>query len=428
MTFTTSESEQLPTEQSKSPVTATTSTSTLVPLTTPQPGAGFPRRYRRTILLSLVLLVLCLLLVGGVTSMLGQGLAFFSPHATITISPRFAVEQQSIGVTAVTGTPQGTQAQARQLTIHSVTQRVTVPATGNGHLPARSARGQITFYNLATYGISIPAGVRLIGRSGVAVVTDASVYVPAGNPPALGSASVPAHTSMTGSDVNSAAGDINALCCASGIVAKNQQSFSGGRDARSFKVVQQLDITEAATPLVSSLSQQVQASLAGDLRPGERATSPQCIPHIQPDHQVGQEADQVHVSVSVTCTRLAYISQQVVSRASLLYQQQLGAALGPDYALEGSLLASPEQITADNTKTGTLSISVPIRGVWVYRVERSAFPLLLKRIAGTDPARARTILMTVPGVSSVSILLSGWNTTTLPTGSDQISIVVATPR
>lgn len=424
----TSNDSDLLAPQSAVPSLASSGHGTSPPKPSPRRVPTRSSRYRRRVVTSLFLiLVVVLLLVGGIAFSLGSSLASFAPRATITLTPRQVLEQQSVMVKAVTGKPHQGQAQANLITAGTQISRSSAPATGSGHQTAQSASGKVTFYNLATYSVAIPAGITLTGRDGVKVVTDAAAQVPAGNPPALGHYTVLAHALLPGPTGNIAVGDINMLCCANGIVVKNQLPFGGGRSARTFTAVAQADIDNAKAPLVASLTQQAQAGLTAQVRPGEKAIPPTCAPHVLADPASGQEATQVTVSVSVTCRSATYAPGQVDSLAAALFQQQEHTALGPHYALDGQVTASVEQAGITVPVPGTLAIPVAVRGLWIYQVDRSGFGALAKQLAGKDPAAARAILLRLPGVAQASIQISGWDASTLPTDVSQIVIVVAPP-
>jgi hypothetical protein len=378
--------------------------------------------------LSLFLLLLCgLVLAGGIAFSLNAGLAFFSPRATITITPRSSFEQQSITVKAVTGTPGQGEIQVRTLQARTSTEHATVPATGSGHQDAQPGRGQVTFYNLATYEISIPAGVLLTGRDGIQVMTDDPAQVPAGNPPTLGAYTVHAHTVRLGPTGNIAAGDIDVLCCANGIVAKNQQPFSGGQEARSYTAVVQQDIDSASAPLITTLTRQAQADLQAQARPGERLTQARCSPHVLADPAVGQESTQSTVTVWVSCNSAAYNQQQIDSLAATLLQQQVSAALGTHYALSGRIATGDAQLPLSNAQ-GILSLLVPAQGLWVYQLDQQALHDALKQLVGKPQRTAQAQISSLPGVLQVTIQIAGGDGHTLPTAFDQITVIVVTPH
>lgn len=383
------------------------------------------RHYRRTITIALFLLLACvLLLVGGIANPV---IASLSPKATITLTPLTAIEQQTVTVQAVTGTPAKGQIQARLLEVHTPTQHITAAATGRGMHAAQVATGRITFFNLATYAITIPAGVILTGSDRESVITNSSVTVPAGNPPSLGSASVAAHAQYPGPSGNIAKGAINTLCCANGIVARNANPFTGGQNARSYTMLQQQDIQAAATPLVAALTQQAQSSLKSQLLPREQLIAPHCTFDVQANPPAGHEATQGAITVWVSCWSEAYNAQGVAELATASFQQQVSATLGSSYALTGRITTSSGQASVTNAQQGSLSIAVTTRGLWVFQIDRTAFRALLLQVAGKDPGTAQAILLRTPGVSHATIQLSGWNTGTLPTDVGQIELEVRTP-
>ncbi len=104
--------------------------------------------------------------------------------------------------------------------------------TGVKTYPATTATGMLTIYNGSFLSESIPQGLILISRNGVEVTTDASVIVPAANPPAYGMATVAAHALVSGNKGNIAAYHIASVENSS-IYIRNLTPFRGGRDAYS---------------------------------------------------------------------------------------------------------------------------------------------------------------------------------------------------
>lgn len=421
MNSTTSNQDRLLTERSGAP-----SSPSPVPIAGTGRSPRRPSRYRGTVVATLFLLLLCtLLLLGGLAST--QGWGGFSPGATITITPKYASFAQSISVTAAIGTPGQGLAQARWLLATPPAERATVPATGSKHQDTQPGRGQVTYFNQATYAIDIPTGITLTGRDGVQVVTDAPAHVPAGDPGNYyGSYDVPAHAVNPGPSGNIAAGDIDMLCCANGIVAKNMHAFSGGQTARTFTVVQQTDISNASSPLVASLTRRGQTDLKAQAGPGELFTPPHCTQNVQVDHAVGQEAAQVTVTETVTCSSEAYERQQVDSLAATSFQQRVTATLSPHYQLSGQLTTAPGQATPIDAK-GTLSIPVATRGLWVYQVDQQALHDAIRHLLGKQQQAARTQIVNLPGVGQVTIDINGGGNT-LPDVLDQITLVMAAPH
>ncbi len=107
---------------------------------------------------------------------------------------------------------------------------VTLVPTGSKTDPATYAHGTLTIYNASFLNQSLPAGFVLRTQSGIAIMTDVAVTIPANNPPADGTATVSAHALLAGAEGNIIAGAINVVY-GSSLYIKNLVAFSGGQDA-----------------------------------------------------------------------------------------------------------------------------------------------------------------------------------------------------
>src|SRR5260370_30983165 len=134
----------------------------------------------------------------------------------------------------------------------------------------------------------------------------ADIPTPPPIPPVFGKVTVSAHVTTTGAQGNIAAYDINQTCCATSILVKNTAPFSGGQDARDFQTVTKQDIANAAASLKTTLAQSMQGALTGQVKTGEALITPPCTPKARPDHQIGDEATQIKVTLSETCSGVAY--------------------------------------------------------------------------------------------------------------------------
>ena len=114
--------------------------------------------------------------------------------------------------------------------------RVSVVPTGIRAYPATTAHGTLTMANGSIISQTLPAGFILMSNSGVSVVTDQAVFVPAGSANSYGYAVVSAHTGIAGN-----AGNIPALAIdtviGSSVYVRNLAAFQGGRDTYSIKFV-----------------------------------------------------------------------------------------------------------------------------------------------------------------------------------------------
>ena len=386
-----------------------------------QPATPRPRRFRSFSWRLLAALVAVLVLIG-----LGA-LARTAPRATITITPAEASLQGLVTVTAEPLAPSPQQAQAHRVTATPAAQQVTVPATGKQQQAAVAGQGTLTFYNLATSAQNIAAGTVLTGADGVRVITTATAFVPAGNPPTMGSISVPAQATQTGPGGNIAALDINQLCCTSGIEVKNNQPFAQGQNARDYTVVQQRDIDGAATPLVATLTQRARTSLQELVGPNEILLPSACLPTIRANHTPGQEASQVTVAVGVSCRSETYNRREVARLATERFAQQGGASLGTAYKLSGQISAAVGPAVLQDAQRGQLAIPVTVRGRWEYQLSGPLLQRLLKHVAGMRRQAARAYLDHIQGIQDATIQSSGWETTTLPLDERQIDIKIAFP-
>jgi hypothetical protein len=152
------------------------------------------------------------------------------PIATITIIPK-----------SHTVTLTGTLQLGRVLPPLTISQSQTTLTTGKGHQDARAATGYITLYNGQLNSVSIPAGTILTASTGVQVITEQDVLIPAASPPNEGQNTVPANAVTTGIQGNIPAKAINEACCAISVLAANLTSFAGGgRTSALFKPSQRL--------------------------------------------------------------------------------------------------------------------------------------------------------------------------------------------
>jgi serine/threonine protein kinase len=203
--------------------------------------------------------------------------------------------------TQVTSTPtQPAQTAQRQLTA-TQTQSQTVPTTGTKQQPAVKASGTLVVTcRAADAPLTIPAGTVFTGNDGVQVTT---ALVTANCNIAL-STTVSAHASQPGAGGNIAANDMNQPY--SGYSINNPAAFAGGQDAATSPVVKQSDIDGAASPLKTSTQQKASTDLKNQLYANEHLVgTPQCTSNVSSNHNAGDVAANVTVTVETTCTGTA---------------------------------------------------------------------------------------------------------------------------
>ncbi len=404
------------------------------PLSLPVVAAPRPRSFPLLVAGTLGISVILLGVALGIDlstnpSSLGPMIAWLpgiTPTASVTLVPVQKSLHSSVPITAVTGTPNPSRAQvsARLLSVKSRTFMQTVPATGHGHTQAQQAQGTLTFYNAAPYAQTVAAGTVLTGADGVELVTDQIAYLPAGNLPDVGMATVPAQAVQVGPQGNIAPLDLNGLCCVEGASVKNTDAFVGGQNARDYTVVARQDVQTVVGPESTSLTGQAQTSLQGEVRPNEQLASPaQCHPTLHTDHPIGSEATHVTITLSVTCQAEVYDEQAVQQLASSALAEQARTTLGTGYSVQGTIKTTVTQVATTEAAHGTLSLLVSAQGTWSYQFSTVEITQLSRRIAGLPRQQAIHLLKYNRHIQAVSITET-WNVTTIPTDPTHIQVMV----
>ena len=338
-------------------------------------------------------------------------LGLLVPLFCIAVQLYFIINPFTVTVTLYTRSQQesltGTLPLGRVISPLTLSQSQTVQTTGRGHQDARAATGSITFYNGQFTALTIPAGTTLTGSDGIQVVTDEDAVIPAAslNPPMFGQVSVSAHVTSTGAQGNIAAYDINQTCCATSILVKNTDAFHGGQDERNFQTVAPSDITNTAAPLKATLDQSMQNTLSGQLKSGEAITSQHCTPTTTADHQAGQEAKEVKVTVSETCSAIAYNSRELTSKVTQLLTAQAQRHLGTGY----SMLDTPQvHVTQARTYENKVVLSFSAQSAWIYALSSAEQQSIKKIIAGKITEKALQLLTRLPGIEHVSLKSTGF--------------------
>ena len=122
------------------------------------------------------------------------------------------------------------------LTIKTFIAQTPVIPTGVRTYPATAAHGVLTITNGSVISQTLPAGFIFITNSGVSVVTDHAVFVPAGSANGYGVAYVSAHALARGKAGNIPAYAIDSVE-GSSVYVRNLAAFQGGSDAYSVKFV-----------------------------------------------------------------------------------------------------------------------------------------------------------------------------------------------
>lgn len=365
-------------------------------------------------------LALCLVLAGAMSLL--SLVPMLTSSATVTVVPDATLVTSTDTIAIVTGTtPTSHQLAGRALSSVTMSQAQTIATTGTAHQEARAAHGYVTFYNGEPSVQVVAAGTLLMGTDGVQIVTDQDAIIPAVIYPTLGQVTVAAHSTVTGPGGNITAGDIYGPCCRLNVSAVNS-AFTGGQNARTYQTVTQQDIHTVVSHLKASLDQSVQAALQIQVHDGETLITPlPCHQKVQPDHQPGEEAIQVHILVSETCTGEVYSTTAMQTLALQHLTQEATQRQGDGYHLTGDIQISVLQITPKGH--GAIVLQVRSAGTWVYQFTPEQFSHLKAIVAGKSKAQATSTLLQVPGVQSVSLSIKNGNMLPTDTGHIQIALL-----
>src|SRR6266567_856289 len=409
------------------PVPVGDSAQDIVPPANPStkyPSVYMPGQRRRRRWWIAIPIVLLLLVIGFFVYRPLLDLIFV-PQATVTITPASKELKHTYALAAVIGTPDPTQSQvkARLLYAASVTQQETVNASGTARISAVQAVGTLNFYNSSPTPQTIPKGTVFVGASGVQVVNDDTVTVPAGAPPAEGTATSTAHAVTGGTPGNIPAFDLSHVSCCGdpGIIVQNESAFTGGMDAQTYSYVQQSDIDTAANALATRLTANTQATLMQQVKQGEQLVQPpQCTPNVTTDQSAGDHSSTVTVGTTVVCTGEVYDQRSAFSLAANLLMTDPTLNPGTSFVPVGHVVTTMQQATLGNKVAVTLLVFT--EGLWVYQFDQTQIHTLRHLIVGKSQDNAQSLLLKQQGVDQTSIHLYGGNGTTLPSDINQIRI------
>jgi VCBS repeat-containing protein len=374
---------------------------------------------------------------------------------TVTIIPTSKKISNTYPFSAVTGTPDATSQQVSARTVSATTPAQTKKVSASGHLSvsATQAKGMLYLRNWdhsasRTFeaGTVFPYlnGDRVIicpDTAGTEMVLDATVTVPplgpSGRPTPV---EAPAHVLQFGADGNIVLnGEEPSFCysylwtdgfCSPGwlgycFTIEPATHFTGGRDAYDGPMVQQSDIDAAANSLISKNQPDPQQVLRSALKSDERpAGSPQCAAHVTSDHQAGDEAAQVAVSVTFACTGEAYDYGGAAAMAAQLLMQQAKTDPGAGYALVGKVKATVINATVESQ--GAITFTISAAGVWAYQFSNAQKQALTRLIVGKSVQAAQRLLAAQTGTAQVAIDIPAGGQT-VPSDTSRIIIKIQMP-
>jgi serine/threonine protein kinase len=388
--------------------------------------------------LVLPIALLLLLLVGSLAMAysdpaalgpLGEILPVGAPLATVRITAASVLLSQQYLITGVTGTPNAAQRQiqARRLSATISSAAKTVPATGHGMTAGTQAHGTMTFSHASGNSETVQAGstffVSVRGTT-LSVSLDQAVTLPPADPAHPTSQVVKATVLQPGAIGNLPAGIIKEWFTPTMYVTSGP--FTGGQDPQPYTYIQQSDLDNVVNPLKAGLQQQAQQQLLQQAHSGERVVGPDCSTSTRSNHQVGDHATSVTVSLVVTCSGAAYNQQAAFDMATALLRQEATRNPGAGYSLDGqiSTTITDASLSPATNQSTTAIITVKAQGRWTYQFNEAAKQQLSQLIAGKPKSVALQLLQRQPGVSRVGISIARTDPGQLPTNPGQIAIII----
>ncbi len=337
----------------------------------------------------------CLLFVAGTLL-----LPVLTPSATITILP---VEKTVSMITAI-------QVHGRLLPALTLSQSRTVSATEKRHQNATRAYGTITFYNGLLSRQTIAAGTILTGSDGVQIITDQAASIPPASnttPPTFGQVTVQAHAVQPGAKGNISPYDINGSCCGASTLVKNTTSFTRGQNARDYTVVTGGDILNVATSLKTSLTKSEQGALNAQLTEGEALIPSPCKQATTANHRIGEEAKEVTITVSETCSGIAYNAHTLHLLATQMITKKALQRLGTGYTILGNITASVIHAIITDQAGRIATLTMKLDATFIYQITPGEKQQLVNMIAGKSKSSALHTLVSQSGIQAASIRFIG---------------------
>lgn len=144
------------------------------------------------------------------------------------------------------------------------------------------------------------------------------------------------------------------------------------------------------------------AALQQQLLPGQTLDRLPCTPTVSADHPIEAEASSLTVTMSDTCTAVAYDSQQVQDTAMRLLTVQAVHTFGAGYTLVGTVQVS---VTSAITRPNSPQVQLAFTGTGVFAslLTASAQQHLKAMLAGKPRLVALRWLAQQPGIRTASI-------------------------
>ncbi|GLV60919.1 hypothetical protein KDH_77380 [Dictyobacter sp. S3.2.2.5] len=364
----------------------------------------------------------------GISPFLGGASGPATPTITIVPSSKTITDTYIIQDVPTNPDPQQLQISLRNLKSTPDPQMRQITGTGHNKTNGKMAKGTLTFLNGAFITQSVPAGTIFTTKNGIQITNDDTVVMQAATAPKLSITTAAAHAVNIGTNGNISTLAINQTCCTAdnSVFVKNTDAFTGGQDAADYTFVQQGDVDAAVNPLVTSLSQQARSDFNKQLAANEQLVEdPACTKSVTSNKgEIGDQGRNVTsttVTVSATCTGMAYDQKSAQQIASSRLRQKATSDPGFGYALVGNVTS---RVTNINRQGQNIALQVSAQGTWAYQFSPQRKQQLLQAVAGKSISAAQKFLKQQIGIANVFIHLKEGNNTALPTDPAGINIQI----
>jgi len=383
-----------------------------------------PNRNKRRILI-VALVILVLLVISGVVF---RNMFTPIPLATITITPTSQTVQDTYLMQSVNG---DSDIATRLVGVRQLTSTKTDTksvAMTHTQQDAKSATGEITFYNATINVYTVPANT-MFQVGNLQIVTDETAVIPAANPPQIGQKAVPAHAVQPGvaGNIAALAISVNPCCGSPSVAAQNKSAFTGGADAVDVNVLKSADVNGVTTADQDILKTAAQNDIQGQKKANENllgdigCASPKTTTDVPVDTPIpGGNSASAKVTVSMSCSAQTFDESavQTIAQNALQLKVSEDPVLGGGYVLAGHVVT---QIQPQTQQNGSITFQVIAKGVWFYKWTDTMKQALLKQVKGKLLSDAQSILSKFQGVSNSKIdINNGGNS--LPSNENQIEV------
>jgi len=148
---------------------------------------------------------------------------------------------------------------------------------------------------------------------------------------------------------------------------------------------------------------------------------PPCSKQIITNHAAGDEATEVTVTLSETCSGIAYPTNALRQNATQMLTKKVMQRFGTGYTLRGDIQVSILHTNITDQAHGIATLDVKLDATWVYQLSPGKRKQITRLIAGKSPQQAIKTLFQLPGIQGAAI---NSNIGVLPADPGRITIVV----